>query len=90
MRCLAEWGSLLLSTGIEMYHRFELKQPEEKGEVDANVNAAVPILENDYLKYVIFARRANHSNVAQSVHPINMRNIPRYWMRKVYGLLMEE
>lgn len=85
----AQWGSLPLDGGIEVGHRFELKQIEEKGGPEAKA-ARYKELEDEYLRYMNPVRTANVFNIEEIVDPKDTRKIVCEWVKRMYGLVMEE
>jgi acetyl-CoA carboxylase carboxyltransferase component len=85
----AQWGSLPLDGGIEVGHRFELKQIEEKGGKEAKA-ARYKELEDEYLRMMNPVRTANAFGIEEIVDPKDTRKICCQWAKRMYGLLMEE
>jgi acetyl-CoA carboxylase carboxyltransferase component len=85
----AQWGSLPLDGGIEVGHRFELKQIEEKGGVEAKARRYKE-LEDEYLRLMNPVRTANAFGIEEIVDPKDTRKICCEWVGRMYGLLMEE
>jgi acetyl-CoA carboxylase carboxyltransferase component len=85
----ANWGSLPLDGGIEVGHRHELKQAEEKGGAEAKIQRYKE-LEDEYLRLMNPIRTANAFNIEEIVDPKDTRRICCRWVEKMYGVVMQE
>jgi acetyl-CoA carboxylase carboxyltransferase component len=81
------WGSLPLDGGIEVGHRFELKQIREK-EGEEGYKRRYKELEDEYVRLMNPVRTANVFNVEEIVDPKDTRRIVCKWAEQVYGLPM--
>ncbi|KAI1612063.1 propionyl-CoA carboxylase beta chain [Exophiala viscosa] len=84
MVCVAwpsgEWGSLPLDGGIEVGHRWELKQAEEDGKKKELYDR----LENDYRRLMNPIRTANAFGVEEIIDPAHTRRVAAEWAMHVY------
>ena len=85
----ANWGSLPLDGGLEVGHRHELKQVEDKGGREAWA-AKYKELEDEYLRLMNPVRTANAFNIEEIVDPKDTRSICCRWVKEMYGLPMQE
>lgn len=83
------WGSLPLDGGIEVGHRFELKQIGEKEGPEA-VKARYKELEDMYMRLMNPVRTANAFGVEEIIDPKDTRRICCQWAKEMYGKVMDE
>ena len=70
-----EWGSLPLDGGIEVGHRFELKQAEAEGKKEKLYKE----LEDDYRRLMNPIRTANAFGVEEIIDPADTRRVCAEW-----------
>lgn len=70
-----EWGSLPLDGGIEVGHRWELKQAEAEGKKQELYNQ----LEDDYRRLMNPIRTANAFGVEEIIDPADTRRVVAEW-----------
>ena len=85
----ANWGSLPLDGGIEVGHRFELKQIREK-EGEEGWKRRYKELEDEYTRFMNPVRAINAFNVEEIVDPKDTRKIVCAWVGEMYGVVMLE
>ncbi|KAH2438635.1 hypothetical protein KXV21_002281, partial [Aspergillus fumigatus] len=83
------WGSLPLDGGIEVGHRQELREAEQRGGKEGKA-ARYKELEEEYLRLMNPVRTANAFGVQEIVDPKDTRKICCGWVRHVYEVLMAE
>ncbi|KIV97845.1 hypothetical protein PV10_01550 [Exophiala mesophila] len=83
------WGSLPLDGGIEVGHRFELKQIRDK-EGEEGWKRRYKELEDEYIRLMNPVRTALPYNVEEIVDPKDTRKIVCRWTREMYGVVMQE
>ncbi|RMZ88190.1 hypothetical protein DV736_g4575, partial [Chaetothyriales sp. CBS 134916] len=83
------WGSLPLDGGIEVGHRFELKQIAQNEGPEA-VKAKYKELEDMYIRYMNPVRTANAFGVEEIIDPKDTRKICCQWVKEMYGKVMDE
>ena len=83
------WGSLPLDGGIEVGHRFELKQIREK-EGEEALKARYKELEDGYLRFMNPVRTANAFGIEEIIDPKDTRRICCQWAAEMYGKVMDE
>jgi acetyl-CoA carboxylase carboxyltransferase component len=83
------WGSLPLDGGIEVGHRFELKQIREK-EGEEGYKRRYKELEDEYIRLMNPVRTAVPFNVEEIVDPKDTRKIVSRWVKEMYGVVMQE
>ncbi|PYI33223.1 ClpP/crotonase [Aspergillus indologenus CBS 114.80] len=81
-----QWGSLPLEGGIEVAHRQELREAEQRGEKAAFYQK----LEEEYRRLMNPVRTANAFGVEEIIDPKDTRKVCCAWARQVYGTLMAE
>ncbi|KAF7126238.1 hypothetical protein CNMCM5793_002733 [Aspergillus hiratsukae] len=84
-----QWGSLPLDGGIEVGHRQELREAEQRGGKEGKA-ARYNELEEEYLRLMNPVRTANAFGVQEIVDPKDTRKICCGWVRHVYEVLMAE
>ncbi|ETN43788.1 uncharacterized protein HMPREF1541_11112 [Cyphellophora europaea CBS 101466] len=85
----ANWGSLPLDGGIEVGHRFELKQIREK-EGEEGYKRRYQELEDEYVRLMNPVRAINAFNVEEIIDPKDTRKIVCRWVVDMYGKVMQE
>ncbi|KAJ9641285.1 hypothetical protein H2204_002963 [Knufia peltigerae] len=75
-----EWGSLPLDGGIEVGHRWELKQAEEAGKKKELYDQ----LENEYRRLMNPIRTANAFGVEEIIDPAQTRSVVAEWAIQIY------
>jgi acetyl-CoA carboxylase carboxyltransferase component len=85
----AEWGSLPLDGGIEVGHRWELKQIEEQLGAEAKAQRYKE-LEDDYIRLMNPIRSATAFNIEEIIDPKDTRKITCSWVSQIYGAAMQE
>ena len=83
------WGSLPLDGGIEVGHRYELKQIGEKEGPEA-VKARYKELEDMYIRHMNPVRTANAFGIEEIIDPKDTRKICCQWAKDMYGKNMDE
>ncbi|KAF4252031.1 hypothetical protein CNMCM8812_008631 [Aspergillus fumigatus] len=83
------WGSLPLDGGIEVGHRQELREAEQRGGKEGKA-ARYKELEEEYLRLMNPVRTANAFGVQEIVDPKDTRKICCGWVRHVYEVMMAE
>jgi acetyl-CoA carboxylase carboxyltransferase component len=83
------WGSLPLDGGIEVGHRFELKEIRDK-EGEAGYKRRYKELEDEYIRLMNPVRTALPFNVEEIVDPKDTRKIVSRWAKEMYGVVMQE
>ncbi|RAH47588.1 acyl-CoA carboxylase subunit beta [Aspergillus brunneoviolaceus CBS 621.78] len=81
-----QWGSLPLEGGIEVAHRQELREADQRGEKAAHYRK----LEEEYRRLMNPVRTANAFGVEEIIDPKDTRKVCCAWARQVYGTLMAE
>ncbi|OJJ95260.1 hypothetical protein ASPACDRAFT_36501 [Aspergillus aculeatus ATCC 16872] len=81
-----QWGSLPLEGGIEVAHRQELREADQRGEKAAHYRK----LEEEYRRLMNPVRTANAFGVEEIIDPKDTRKVCCAWARQVYGMLMAE
>lgn len=81
-----QWGSLPLEGGIEVAHRQELREAEQRGQKAALYQE----LEEEYRRLMNPVRTANAFGVEEIIDPKDTRSVCCAWARHVYGGLMVE
>ncbi|PYH80477.1 alpha subunit of methylmalonyl-CoA decarboxylase [Aspergillus uvarum CBS 121591] len=81
-----QWGSLPLEGGIEVAHRQDLREAEQRGEKAALYQK----LEEEYRRLMNPVRTANAFGVEEIIDPKDTRRVCCAWARQVYGTLMAE
>ncbi|PYH41758.1 acyl-CoA carboxylase subunit beta [Aspergillus saccharolyticus JOP 1030-1] len=81
-----QWGSLPLEGGIEVAHRQELREAEQRGQKAALYKE----LEEEYRRLMNPVRTANAFGVEEIIDPKNTRRVCCAWARHVYEVLMQE
>ncbi|OQU96213.1 Carboxyl transferase domain-containing protein [Cladophialophora immunda] len=76
-----EWGSLPLDGGIEVGHRWELKQAEEAGKKKELYTQ----LEDDYRRLMNPIRTANAFGVQEIIDPAHTRRVVAEWALHIYA-----
>ncbi|KAL4934900.1 hypothetical protein BDV06DRAFT_234962 [Aspergillus oleicola] len=81
-----QWGSLPLEGGIEVGHRHELREADEKG--PGKKAKRYEELEEEYRRLMNPVRTANAFGVEEIVDPKDTRRVVCNWARHVYEVLM--
>ncbi|KIW25794.1 uncharacterized protein PV07_08938 [Cladophialophora immunda] len=76
-----EWGSLPLDGGIEVGHRWELKQAEEAGKKKELYTQ----LEDEYRRLMNPIRTANAFGVQEIIDPAHTRRVVAEWALHIYA-----
>lgn len=71
-----EWGSLPLDGGIEVGHRYELKQAQEQGRKEERYKE----LEDEYRRLMNPIRTANAFGVEEIIDPAHTRRVTVEWV----------
>ncbi|KAL2446614.1 Propionyl-CoA carboxylase, carboxyltransferase subunit [Exophiala dermatitidis] len=81
-----EWGSLPLDGGIEVGHRWQLKQAEAEGKKQELYNQ----LEDEYRRLMNPIRTANSFGVEEIIDPAHTRRVVAEWTIHVYSNVLPQ